>query len=126
VIDALKKQKDSFKDQQVKKEDLDKQIAAELDKLKGQDPQYQQLATSVKTITTTRDQLVKSIEATTTALEQANTKISEYWLQYAELLPQLDGAPVNIASQRADLAGGLAKTSVLGGKPYVRRGPLRL
>lgn len=106
VVSALKTQKDLFKGQEVKKEELDKQVAAELEKLKGQDEEYNAIVASVKNVTDSRDQLVKSIAATTTTLEQAATGISAHWLELAELLPQLDGTDASIASQRALIALG--------------------
>lgn len=110
VIEELNKQKALFKDAEIKKEELDKQVAAELDKLKEADEQFKTINDKFQAVTSSRAQLVASIESTTAALEQAATAISQHWLEISELLPALDHNQEVQLSQRSALALGDMRT----------------
>ena len=85
MTEALKKQKDLFAAAEVPKDEVTK----ELEKLKQEDPQFVELTKQTQSILEERERLSAALTASMEDIEQALTKISEHYLQLAELLPEL-------------------------------------
>lgn len=106
MADALKKEKAKFTDAEVKKDDLDKAVAKELETLKAADDTYKMITDKLTPLNASRDQLAKSIETVTKTLGETAAAINEHYLQYAELLPKIQGQVAVLVSQRSELALG--------------------
>jgi hypothetical protein len=106
MADALKKEKAKFTDAEVKKDDLDKAVAKELETLKAADESFKMITDKLTPLNASRDQLAKNIDTVTKTLGDTAAAINEHYLQYAELLPKIQGQAAVIASQRSELALG--------------------
>ena len=101
---VVKAQKDLFADTTMKKEELQAELAKELEKLKEADEGYQALTQKIGALLAGREQLAARIEAASNALLEAATGISEHWSQIAELTTGVSTSGALVLSHRAEMA----------------------
>ncbi|MDC3984988.1 hypothetical protein [Polyangium jinanense] len=102
VIEEAKKHKALFASAEAPKEELEK----ELEKLKGEDAAFKEVAEKAAAITKEREAFAARLTETLDKLENAAGKMGEHYLHLAELLPEEEGITEVLLTQRAMLAIG--------------------